>query len=124
MGTEGTDRTGIYWISITRKVSELTGPRLKKTKLMWTYVVNMIGKISLPYAVAIAALCLAGALAAFLEDSTFCPKRRPVSGADATAVAVTVVPIVVTSTTDDYFVLYVSTMWTHGGGVAGLGEEG
>ena len=69
---------------------------------------NMIGKISLPYAVAIAALCLAGALAAFLDDSTSAQSAVPCPAPTPTAVAVTVVPIVVTSTTDDYFVLYVS----------------
>ena len=69
---------------------------------------NMIGKISLPYAVAIAALCLAGAMAAFLDDSTSAQSAVPCPAPTPTAVAVTVVPIVVTSTTDDYFVLYVS----------------
>ncbi len=61
-----------------------------------------------PYAVAVAALCLAGALAALLanparaQSPPTCPDPTP------TEVTVTAVPIVVTSTTADYFVLYVS----------------
>ena len=61
-----------------------------------------------PYAVAVAALCLAGALAALLanparaQNPPTCPDPTP------TEVTVTAVPIVVTSTTADYFVLYVS----------------
>ena len=58
-------------------------------------------------ALPVAALCLAGALAAFLvhpayaQDPPSCPDPTP------TAVAVTAVPIVVASTTADYFVLFV-----------------
>ena len=58
------------------------------------------------YAAPIAALCLAGAMAALLafparaQSPPACPDPTP------TAVAVTAVPIVVTSTIDDYFVLY------------------
>ena len=65
-------------------------------------------RIILPFAATVAALCLAGALAAFLvypayaQDPPSCPNPTP------TAVAVDDVPIVVTSTTADYFVLYVS----------------
>ena len=67
-----------------------------------------LARISLPLAFAIAALCLAGALAALLayparaQSPPTCPDPTP------TAVDVTAVPIVVQSTTDDYFVLYVS----------------
>ena len=67
-----------------------------------------LARISLPFALAIAALCLAGALAALMvyparaQTPPTCPDPTP------TAVAVDAVPIVVTSTTDDYFVLYVS----------------
>ncbi len=64
---------------------------------------------SLPLSGAVvAALCLAGALATFLVYPAYaqgpptCPEPTP------TAVDVTAVPIVVTSTTDDYFVLYVN----------------
>ena len=62
---------------------------------------------SLPsFAATVAALCLAGALAALLahparaQSPPTCPDPTP------TAVAVDAVPIVVSSTTDDYFVLY------------------
>ena len=67
-----------------------------------------LARISLPLAFAIAALCLAGALAALLayparaQSPPTCPDPTP------TAVDVTAVPIVVTSSTADYFVLYVS----------------
>ena len=66
-----------------------------------------MARIFLPFIATVAALCLAGALAAFLvypayaQDSPSCPNPTP------TAVAVTAVPIVVASTTADYFVLYV-----------------
>ena len=56
----------------------------------------------------VAALCLAGALAALVtypvraQGPPACPDPTP------TAVDVTAVPIVVASTADDYFVLYVS----------------
>ena len=64
----------------------------------------------IPYAATVAALCLAGALAALLafpataKGDEACPD--PTS--TPTAVAVDAVPIVVASTTADYFVLYVS----------------
>ena len=62
----------------------------------------------IPYVATVAALSLAGVLAAFLafpataKGDEACPDPTP------TAVAVDAVPIVVESTTDDYFVLYVS----------------
>ena len=67
-----------------------------------------LARISLPLTFATAALCLAGALAAFsanpvrAQSPPTCPDPTP------TAVAVDAVPIVVASTTADYFVLYVS----------------
>ena len=66
-----------------------------------------MARIFLPFIATVAALCLAGALAAFLvypahaQDPPSCPNPTP------TAVTVTAVPIVVDSTTADYFVLYV-----------------
>ena len=66
-----------------------------------------MARIFLPFIATVAALCLAGALAAFLvypahaQDPPSCPNPTP------TAVTVTAVPIVVDSTTGDYFVLYV-----------------
>ena len=70
-------------------------------------IVLQLARIVLPCTATVAALCLAGALAAFLvypayaQDPPSCPNPTP------TAVAVTAVPIVVASTTADYFVLYV-----------------
>ena len=69
--------------------------------------VHQLARILLPLGATFAALCLAGALAAFLvypayaQDPPSCPNPTP------TAVAVTAVPIVVASTTADYFVLFV-----------------
>ena len=63
--------------------------------------------ISLPFAATVAAVCLAGALAALLvyparaQSPPTCPDPAP------TTIAVDAVPIVVESTTADYFVLYV-----------------
>ena len=68
---------------------------------------HQLARILLPLGATFAALCLAGALAAFLvhpayaQDPPSCPDPTP------TAVAVTAVPIVVASTTADYFVLFV-----------------
>ncbi len=70
-------------------------------------IVLQLARIVLPCTATVAALCLAGALAAFLvypayaQDPPSCPNPTP------TAVAVTAVPIVVASTTADYFVLFV-----------------
>ena len=67
-----------------------------------------LARDSLLLAFVVAALCLAGALAgapthpARAQNPPACPDPTP------TAVEVDAVPIVVTSTTDDYFVLYVS----------------
>ena len=67
-----------------------------------------LARISLPLAFAIAAVFLAGALAALLayparaQSPPTCPDPTP------TTIAVDAVPIVVASTTADYFVLYVS----------------
>ena len=67
-----------------------------------------LARRSLPFAAAVAAVCLAGALAAFLvyparaQSPPTCPDPAP------TTIAVDAVPIVVESTTADYFVLYVS----------------
>ena len=61
-----------------------------------------------PLAATVTALCLAGALASLLayparaQSPPACPDPTP------TAVVVDAVPIVVESTTDEYFVLYVS----------------
>ena len=66
-----------------------------------------LARDSLLLAFAVAMVCLAGALATFLvypayaQNPDSCPDPTP------TAVEVDAVPIVVTSTTDDYFVLYV-----------------
>ena len=68
------------------------------------------GRFLFATTVAAAGLCLAGALAAFFaypasaQSDDPCPDLAPT----ATAVDVTAVPIVVDSTTADYFVLYVS----------------
>ena len=68
---------------------------------------HQLARILLPLGATFAALCLAGALAAFLvhpayaQDPPSCPDPTP------TAVAVTAVPIVVASTAADYFVLFV-----------------
>ena len=68
---------------------------------------HQLARILLPLGATFGALCLAGALAAFLvhpayaQDPPSCPNPTP------TAVAVTAVPIVVASTTADYFVLFV-----------------
>ena len=71
-------------------------------------ILLQVARIFLPCTATVAALCLAGALAAFFlvypayaQDPPSCPNPTP------TAVAVTAVPIVVASTTADYFVLYV-----------------
>ena len=71
-------------------------------------IVLQLARIVLPCTATVAALCLAGALAAlflvypaYAQDPPSCPNPTP------TAVAVTAVPIVVASTTADYFVLYV-----------------
>ena len=67
-----------------------------------------LARRSLPFAATVAAVCLAGALAAFLvyparaQSPPTCPDPAP------TTIAVDAVPIVVESTTADYFVLYVS----------------
>ena len=64
-------------------------------------------RVPLAFAAVVAASCLAGALAAsfvypaYAQDPPSCPSATP------TAVPVTAVPIVVASTTADYFVLYV-----------------
>ena len=58
------------------------------------------------YMAAIAALCLAGALAAFVTFPARAQSPPPCPDPTPTAVDVDAVPIVVTSTTDDYFVLY------------------
>ena len=68
------------------------------------------GRFLFATTVAAAGLCFAGALAAFFaypasaQSDDPCPDLAPT----ATAVDVTAVPIVVDSTTADYFVLYVS----------------
>ena len=67
-----------------------------------------LARRSLPFAATVAAVCLAGALAAFLvyparaQSPPTCPDPAP------TTIAVDAVPIVVESTIADYFVLYVS----------------
>ena len=68
---------------------------------------HKLARILLPLGAIFAALCLAGALAAFLVYPAYtqgppsCPNPTP------TSVEVTAVPIVVASTTADYFVLFV-----------------
>ena len=70
-------------------------------------ILLQVARIFLPCTATVAAFCLAGALAALLvspayaQDPPSCPNPTP------TAVAVTAVPIVVASTTADYFVLFV-----------------
>ena len=65
-----------------------------------------LGRSPATYPASIAALCLAGALAVFVTLPARAQGPPACSNPIPTAVAVDAVPIVVTSTTDDYFVLY------------------
>ena len=60
----------------------------------------------LALAAVVGALCLAGARAASFVHPTYAQDPPSCSSATPTAVPVTAVPIVVASTTADYFVLY------------------
>ena len=68
---------------------------------------HQLARMVLPLAASVSALCLAGALAAFLIHPAYAQDPPPCPNPTATAVAVTDVPIVVASTTADYFVLFV-----------------